>query len=554
VDGGILIFPDVGRSTMPSFDLEACSVVGCENPLPSEVHAAEELVTWIGRIVGREPKRTAKPNGMSIILRADPTLGKEDFSIVWEGGNLVIAGGRPRGVMYGAYEFLDRFAGIRWVAADETVVPKLKSVSVPEKGFTYSPPLSYREPYFTEAFDGDWAARNRMNSNNAKLTDLHGGKISYVGFVHTFNSLVPPEEYFSSHPEYFSEVDGKRIRERTQLCLTNPDVVDIAAERAISWLRENPQASIVSVSQNDWGNPCQCRRCSKIDEDEGTHAGSLLNFVNQVAERVEEEFPDKWVDTLAYQYTRKAPKTIRPRRNVIVRLCSIECCFSHPLETCPENASFKRDTEEWAKIAHTLYVWDYVTNFRHYVMPFPNLRVLQPNVKFFLRNNVRGIFEEGSYPPGGGGEFGALRSYLLAKVLWDPNCDLDGALTEFLNGYYGGAAVPMRTYIDRLHDRVEKGAHVRIFDNPDRFLDAGFVSDSLKIFDEAESEAGDERFKRRVRLARLPLEYSKIWLMDKGEDRRKMFLDFIERCRSMGITQIREGRTLEDSIKEFESQ
>jgi hypothetical protein len=186
-------------------------------------------------------------------------------------------------------------------------------------------------------------------------------------------------------------------------------------------------------------------------------------------------------------------------------------------------------------------------------MPFPNLRVLQPNVQFFIENNVRGIFEEGSYPPGGGGEFATLRSYLLAKILWQPECDVGEAMNEFLEGYYGGAAGPIREYIDRLHDEVEKkGAHVRIFDDPDVFLDRNFVADALKILDGAENGAGDERFRKRVRLARLPLEYSRAWLLDKEDYRRKeMFSDFFEKCRSMGISQIREGRTLEDSIGEF---
>ena len=69
--------------------------------------------------------------------------------------------------------------------------------------------------------------------------------------------------------------------------------------------------------------------------------GTLLRFVNAVADAVAERYPDVLVDTLAYQYTRNVPKLTRPRRNVIIRLCSIECCFRHPLtdETCPENRS-----------------------------------------------------------------------------------------------------------------------------------------------------------------------------------------------------------------------
>jgi hypothetical protein len=184
-------------------------------------------------------------------------------------------------------------------------------------------------------------------------------------------------------------------------------------------------------------------------------------------------------------------------------------------------------------------------------MPFPNLRVLQPNVQFFVDHSVKGIFEEGSYPPGGGGEFGALRSYLLARILWDPDCDFESALSEFLEGYYGNAAGNIRNYIERLHDNVED-IHVRIYDDPVKFLDPEFVEESISTFEEAEKGAGSDTIKKRIRLARMPLEYSRILLLDEENEQRKgKFLDFIDKCRSMGIAQIREGRTLEDSIREF---
>ena len=106
-----------------------------------------------------------------------------------------------------------------------------------------------------------------------------------------------------------------------------------------------------------------------------------------IAEDIEHDFPKVRIDTLAYQYTRKPPKTLRPRRNVIVRLCSIECCFAHPLETCssPENARFRADITAWQPVAPTLYVWDYTPNFAHYQQPFPNFDALQPNVRNFAR-------------------------------------------------------------------------------------------------------------------------------------------------------------------------
>src|ERR1019366_5650033 len=116
---------------------------------------------------------------------------------------------------------------------------------------------------------------------------------------------------------------GIRLRKETQLCLSNPEVLAIALAKVRDWLRADPEVSIVSVSQNDWENPCQCPACRAVDEEEGNFSGSLIRFVNRIAEAIEPEHPHVAIDTLAYLYTRKAPRRVRPRHNVIVRLCSI---------------------------------------------------------------------------------------------------------------------------------------------------------------------------------------------------------------------------------------
>ena len=106
------------------------------------------------------------------------------------------------------------------------------------------------------------------------------------------------------------------------------------------------------MSQNDNRNYCTCDKCAASDVREGSPAGTLLRFVNAVADDIAKDYPDVVIDTLAYQYTRPVPKITRPRPNVCVRLCSIECCFSHPLDddTCAQNAAFHRDIVAWNEV------------------------------------------------------------------------------------------------------------------------------------------------------------------------------------------------------------
>ncbi len=540
-------------------------IIGEKPDLP-EIHAAEELQVAIQQVSGAvlpvlHDEREASP--FEILIgenkhfnkvfrgRGMSVPGGEGYIIVTEGNYLAICGGNPRGTLYGVYDFIENYMGYRWFSSRVAQIPKRNRLEVCVSNQEYIPLLEYREVFYFEAFDGDWSARNRLNGMFHKLRNEHGGKIKYAEpFVHTFDYLLPVKEYFDKHPEYFSEIGGKRISEHTQLCLTNPDVLDILVRKVKGWIKNNPEARIFSVSQNDCYNPCTCENCRELYEKEGSHSGSFLNFVNKVAEQIEAEYPDKLIDTLAYQFTRKPPGTIRPRKNVIIRLCSIECCFSHPMESCDVNREFADDLKAWSKVCDRLYMWDYVTSFANYIMPFPNLGVLKSNIKFLINNNVRGIFEEGNYTDGGGGEFAELRSYLLAKLLWNPDLDTRLIMNEFLLGYYGMAAAPIREYIDLLQNKVEKeNIHLNIYDPPtSRFLTEETVSKAERLFELAMLLADDDTILERVKRAGLPVKFARLALGKKDTCRYKELVeDFFREVDRYKISAIRELKPLDYS-------
>ncbi|MEK7996557.1 MAG: DUF4838 domain-containing protein, partial [Planctomycetota bacterium] len=380
-------------------------------------------------------------------------LGADGLVIRKVGNDLILAGGRPRGTLYAVYTFLEDQVGCRWWSSKVSTIPRKPTLTVGELNIRYVPALEYRETFWFDAFDGDWAARNKSNGNSERLDAQRGGKHTYEGFVHTFYPLIPPEKYFQDHPEWFSEIKGKRTHDRAQLCLTNEEMRAELVKNLKERLRKNPAATIASVSQNDWHGNCQCAKCAAIEQEEGSPAGLMLRFVNAVAADIEQEFPNVAIDTLAYQYTRKPPKITKPRPNVIVRLCSIECSFSAPLSN-ERNKEFRDDIIGWSKICNRLYIWDYTTNFRHHIMPHPNLRVLGPNVKFFVEHNVKGIFEQGAYTTNGA-EMAELRAWVLAKLLWDPMRDSQALIDEFIAGYYGAAGASIKHYLNITHDAVE---------------------------------------------------------------------------------------------------
>jgi hypothetical protein len=487
----------------------------------SEKWAAGELQHWIKEIGGAEiPVSDMEPQyrgpqiyiGYNNLVKEKtgdeaPSAQDESIRYISKGADIFIYGGRIRGSMYGVMALLENELGCRWYTPGVTVVPKRKEFIFNRFDHYEKPGVRVRNDFYFEAFDPLWAARNRMNGAMA-AKQQPGGVESYWG-VHTFYPLMPPSEFFSDHPEYYSLIDGKRTHDHAQLCLSNPDVLEIITDRIKKTMRENPDYLIYDVSQNDWYNPCQCEKCQSIVKKEGSESGIIIWFVNQVAEAVEKEFPDKYIGTLAYQYTRKPPENIHPRNNVVVRLCSIECCFAHDFKSCPENKSFLKDLVNWSAIAPHMYIWDYVVNFSHYIMPYPNFKVLQPNIKTFRENNSIGIMEQAAYQSRGG-EFSELRAYLISKLLWNPDCDAENVIDDFLYGYYGRSGKYIRKYFNLLQGRITPETHIHLGLSPDdQIFTDQFVNDSYEIFREAEKVADNGDILRRVELTSLPVLYLK---------------------------------------------
>lgn len=566
--------------TLSTDDQTAYQIVVDPQATRAEKHAAEELARFLKQVTGAnfpivqtrrvefDPSIIVGPG--TAARRVAPDVDFEDLRpdgtvIETRSPHLVLAGDRPRGTLYAVYTFLEDVVGCRWWSPTASFIPRVPTLVVEERHDRYVPPLEYREPFWWPAFDPDWAVRNKCNGMQPELDEARGGHITYAAeFVHTFNLLVPPQEHFKDHPEWFSEIDGQRLGgngERVQLCLTNENLKEFVAAKAVEWLKSHPDASIVSVSQNDWGGRCQCGPCRALETLEGSPSGPLLHFVNDVAAKVATVFPDAAVDTLAYQYTRKPPRYVRPLPNVMVRLCSIECNFAEPLADGPSNASFREDFQGWSRICNRLYVWDYTTNFVHYLLPHPNLRVLGPNVRFFVDHGVKGVFEQGAYH-GPGAEFAELRSWVLAKLLWEPSRDPNQLIREFVTGYYGPAAPFIMEYIEALHDQVEaSGSFLSIQASPAAsYLTSDWITRAENLLSRAEEAVrGDPEYLSRVQVARLPLRY--VWAIRWHElqtqaqragipwtgpgDYAQNLAAFLDVARRIGMTHVGEGRTLE---------
>ena len=497
-------------------------------PTAAENRAAKDLATTLSDITGVDIRVRNDLDRLpenSIAVGSGPwlpsdlssvTFGEEEFLQRTIGNRLYVLGGRPRGVLYGVYRLLQERCGVRWWTPWATLIPKNRRLVIPKINQREKPAFESRDPFWFHAFDAQWAAHNFSNGQSTRLDESYGGKLRYRGFVHTFYELVTPS-LFGEHPEWFSLINGKRTTQYAQLCTTNPELRDYVVARVRDWLKENPNVNIVSVSQNDWYNPCQCERCQALAKAEGSESAPVLALANYVAERIEKDYPKVAIDTLAYQYTRKAPKTLKPRPNVIVRLCSIECNFAKAL-TDPSNASFATDNRDWSRLTDRLYIWDYTTNFPHYVQPFPNYFVLGDNLRFFQANGVKGVFEQGAYQSFGS-EMAELRAWVLAQLLWNPQQDEMKLVDEFLKGYYGSASKPIRQYLDMMAREAAKENMTIWSDTGSACLSYPVMKKAEELWQSAEALVRDQPdLLWRVRVGHLPIRF--VWLSRWQEFRR----------------------------------
>lgn len=545
--------------TLASGGKTAYVITLAADAIPAEKTAAAQLQKYLGQVTGTRfaiaNEREVDAKSPQILVGAGrrvkallrqqdwEALGRDGIVIKTVGKNLVLAGGRPRGSLYAVFEFLEESAGCRWWTPRENTIPQMKSLVIPDQDVTYRPPFDYREHFTTATYMApEFATALRENGNYQKQDAAWGGHYKILGWCHTFSRLLPPETYFKPHPEWFSDpandykpglaaspVPAPQI---IQLCLSNPEVLEELTKNALAMIEANPEAGYISISQNDNMNFCQCEQCRALAKAEESEAGPILNFVNQVADRIHEKYPDFLVETLAYHGTDKPPKTIRPAANVIIRHAPIWSDYGHPL-----NSDWNKETRDnltgWAKIAPRLFVWNYVTNFDNLMVMHPNWEGLGKDLQFFAANNVKGVFEQGEayegneYSTNSVGDFVQLRAWLMGKLLWNPALDQDALTVEFLRGYYGAAAPFLKKHLDLIQvSYLAQNRKLSTYNKDFSFITLDVANESIRLFNAAEAAVKSK----------------KMLLNRVNRERLSVQMAFFNRYKALQASAVSEGR------------
>ncbi len=524
-----------------------------EDAAPAETNAAVQFQKYFQQITGAQltikTETETGPTQKQILIGAGHRvktllpnqnwneLGHDGILIKTVGHQLILAGGRPRGTLYAVYQFLEDVAGCRWWTPTVNFIPSKKSFAISPQDITYIPPFSYRQ-HSSNASYGEMVAvdkleRNaaneefttilRLNGNRPDQSASWGGNYTVLGWVHTFSKLLPPQKYFKDHPEWYSDPDNgfkpatasskMPPPQKTDLCLGNPEVVDAMATQALELIKTNPEAGYISISQNDHnGHYCRDEPTVKLIEEEGSAAAPLLKFVNAVAQKIHAVYPDFIVETLAYHHTDKPPKTIRPAKNVMIRLVPTDRDFAQPLA----NEANRKNRDlllGWQEISPQIFTWNYITNFNHTMMPYPNRGIIKKDLEFYRNNHVKSVLFEGNITTNGNADFSPLRNWLIGKLLWNPDLDQEALTKEFLQGYYGAAAPYIEQYLELIEKAVRNNQQrLSAFEQDFSFLTLDVMNEATHLFNMAQAAVkSDAVLTQRVGQERLSIDLAWLW-------------------------------------------
>lgn len=478
------------------------TVVYSEGASESLIAAADFMAATIDRMSGSSGVRTAVKkggeSGFSIYVGRAANSALIDLSDVKDDGykleikpeGIYIVGKTDDATRNGIYDFLETHLECMYVSPENTYVPLCPTVKLALEEKTVNPTITWRKVYQYESVQNGWYERLKMNGTIVKEGENSIELYNEWGtWCHSSFEFVPPEKYFDEHPEYYAKFLGKRRYQfnvlgrtfPTHLCYTNEEVYQIAEAELVKRIEANPEVKFWDFSIMDtYFATCRCKECKKFNKEAGSEMGTLLAFLNRLADAIRDDYPDVYLSTLAYQRVKNPPKNMKCAPNLCINVCAFPGTQSYPYSTeggIKASREFAERVVEWGKICDNILVWDYVVNFTHLKLPFPNFEFQKENLEFYLENNIRFVFHQGSREPMD--ENAEMRTYLLSRQLWDKDVDLKALAKKYVAVVYGDAAGLVEEYMDTANAAmIESGADLSLYDSPKKHKN-GYLAPKL---------------------------------------------------------------------------
>lgn len=442
---------------------------------------------------------TVSDDGYPITLSIDPTITADGYKTEATENGLTIKGGTARGLAYGFYNFLEKFVGVHFYAANTVMVDDKDVVIGTGLIDSFDPAFDIlRNPWYPIEVLPE---KDGGNASGKRLT-----KTLTLGTITGNGGIAQP-------------------------CLTDPENLPKAIKYVRDFLAATPGLTTLSFAPNDGSDYyCQCPNCARIDKEEDSHAGSYIRFLNAIINDVRDEYPSVGFELNIRTYLQTAPAVTKPVEGLSVRLSTAGCCATHPITdtTCPEAVAFAQAVETWGSLCDSVNLEYVLTSTKDYIPTFANLGTLRENVRFFAESGIQSIYCSGNFACPSG-EFGELRIYLISKLLLDPMMSeeqFDTYMNDFLKAFYGEGWTYIRNFIDKTTELAADG-HQNATGSPFDGITAEEYLANEETFDgwwnQAEALAGDRI--DFVKRARYQWRYIKLCLHPNAEDAQALIAD-----------------------------
>lgn len=550
--------------------------------LNSAVITAKNLFEeYLKKTVGESEKPKAT-SGEILIGMDDSLPGDYDgVFISLDGNKLLITGSNYRSVIYAVLVFFEKYIGWRFLTPDCEILTLKDDLSLRDFSYSYTSPFQYRLVLYQRFYSNDFYVKMKINSQFAcDLPEKYGKGIFYAYgkekepfyySAHTMGVYLPSEKYFEKHPEYFSLIDGVRCKD--QPCLSNSEVFDLILKGVFETLENTPEAKIVSVTQNDGENFCHCEKCMANIKKYHTQGANEFLFVNRIAKAVAKKYPDVLVETMPYNYSTEPPVNFRFEKNVSVRIALMRMCREHTLTdaSCQYNVKMQKFFRNWSKLSDNIYLWDYTANFRFYILPINNFKLLYQNMRFYRQFSVKGIMYQFEHDSDGDTCFAELWAYIQSKLLWEPDMSYTtyiGLIKEFLRLYYGDGWENLYDYIVLASNQPSSDYHYGPYAKAENLLpfrndgngkvDTVFIDDAKTLYGKAKEKATHEQADR-IDKSMLHLDYYELcalydYAMHSDEENKRKYREkytaFNAKMQKYSIKKIGEGKCFKSEYVE----
>lgn len=438
--------------------------------------------------------------------------------------NLIIKGANQSGTKNGIYDFLETKLGCMFLRNDYDYIPEFPTIRLENYDEVINPSIAWRKQFQYEALQNNWYDKLKLNGTKAKEGFKEGIYAQWGTWCHTQFQFVPPEKYFDSHPEYFAWINGKRCYQakwhssdmQTHLCLTNEDVYEIVKAGMKSEIQKNPEALYWDFSIMDTPvKVCQCPECNRINTKYQSNSATIIMFINRLVKDLGKEFPNLMFSTLAYQDCINPPVGLEVEQNVVIKLCANPGSqgYSYSVGANKNSKQIKLLLESWGNIAKNIVVWDYVVDFNHLLLPFPNYDVQKANMDFYVDNNVMGVFHQGSREKGD--EMADMRTYLLSRQMWDKDIDFEALMKKYIQLNYGEASPYIEEYLETMSESyISHNKELNLYDNPSEhkydYLSASNIAKYMQLTEKAMAAVQDDQMAlEQVEKVRMCVLYAK---------------------------------------------